>query len=145
MLSAFLLALGEWAIRWVRDGKHSTSFLAHGVFGFSCSDIYSHMAVGRDGNRSNSHEIGFRYHILPHFYSNTNSNVLKYKYKYKCKTDFSNSIHIRISTWFGRQHLPILFIGNLQIQNQVKTKVLVHNRDCSLRISHSFIHIYFNN
>jgi hypothetical protein len=37
-----------------------------------------------------------------------------------------------------RQRLPIFFIGNLQLQNRVKTKVLVHN---SLRVSHSSIFI----
>jgi hypothetical protein len=44
---------------------------------------------------------------------------------------------IRISTRFEGQHLPIFFIGNLTIRNNVKTKILVHNRDSSLRTSHS--------
>jgi hypothetical protein len=43
---------------------------------------------------------------------------------------------IQIFTRFGRKHLPIFFIGNLQLQNHVKTKVLVHNMDHLLRISH---------
>jgi hypothetical protein len=44
---------------------------------------------GRDGNRLDTHGIRFKYHFLPHFYSNTNtySNVLEYEYK----TDVSNS------------------------------------------------------
>jgi hypothetical protein len=50
-------------------------------------------------------------------------------------------IHIRISTRFERQHLPIFFIGNLQLQNHAKTKILVHNIDSSLRISHSIVFI----
>jgi hypothetical protein len=55
-------------------------------------------------------------------------------------------IHIRISTRFGIQHLPISFIANLQLQNHhVKTKVLVHNRDSSLIISHSSIFILIIN
>jgi hypothetical protein len=48
---------------------------------------------------------------------------------------------IRIFTRFGRQHLPIFFIDNLQLQNHVRNTVLVHNRDRSLRISHSSIFI----
>jgi hypothetical protein len=50
---------------------------------------------------------------------------------------------IRISTRFGKQHLPIFFIGNLQLRDHVKIIVLVHNRDLSVRISHSFIFILF--
>jgi hypothetical protein len=53
--------------------------------------------------------------------------------------------HIRTSTRFGRQHLPIFFIANLQLQNHVKAKVLVHNRDRSLRISHSSMFILIIN
>jgi hypothetical protein len=52
-----------------------------------------------------------------------------------------NSDNIRISTRFEGQHLPIFFIENLQLRNHVKTKILVHNRDSSLRISHSSIFI----
>jgi hypothetical protein len=52
---------------------------------------------------------------------------------------------IRIFTRFGRQHLPIFFIDNLQLQNHVKTKVLVHNRNHSLRISHSSMFILIIN
>jgi hypothetical protein len=72
---------------------------------------------------------------------NTDSNVFEYEYK----TDVSNSdTHSDIySIW--RQHLPIFFIGNLQLQNHVKTKILVHNRDSSLRISHSSIFILIIN
>jgi hypothetical protein len=65
------------------------------------------------------------------------SNVLECEYK----MDVSNSETHLDSTQFGREHLPFLFIGNLQIQNHVKTKVLVHNRDRSLRISHLSIFI----
>jgi hypothetical protein len=36
---------------------------------------------------------------------------------------------IRIFTRFERQHLPIFFIDSLQLQNHVKTKVLVHNKN----------------
>jgi hypothetical protein len=61
------------------------------------------------------------------------SNVLEYEYK----TDVSNSD--------TGQHLPIFFIGNLQLQNNVNTKVLVHNRNRSLRISHSSIFILIIN
>jgi hypothetical protein len=49
--------------------------------------------------------------------------------------------NIRISTRFERQHLSNFFIGNLQLRNHVKTKILVHNRDSSLKISHSSIFI----
>ena len=52
---------------------------------------------------------------------------------------------IQIFTRFGRQYLPIFFIDNLQLQNHVKTKLLVHNRDRSLRISHSSIFILIIN
>jgi hypothetical protein len=54
-------------------------------------------------------------------------------------------IHIRISTQFGRQYLPIFFIGNLLLRNHVKTKILVQNRDSSLRISHASIFILIIN
>jgi hypothetical protein len=37
-------------------------------------------------------------------------------------------IHIRIFTRFGRQHLPIFFIHSLQLENHVKTKILVHDK-----------------
>jgi hypothetical protein len=49
--------------------------------------------------------------------------------------------HIRIFTRFGRQQLPIFIIDNLQLQNHVKTKVLVHNTNNSLRISQSSMFI----
>jgi hypothetical protein len=56
--------------------------------------------------------------------------------EYKCKRDFSNSdthsdIHPIWKTTF--------IIGNLQLRNHVKTKILVHHRYSSLRISHSSI------
>jgi hypothetical protein len=54
-------------------------------------------------------------------------------------------IYIRISTRFETQHLPIFFIGNLQLRNHVKIKILVHHRDSSLRISHSSIFILIIN
>jgi hypothetical protein len=52
-------------------------------------------------------------------------------------------IHIQIFTRFERQHLPIFFIHNLQLQKQVKTKVLVHNksRQRSLIKNITLIHI----
>jgi hypothetical protein len=52
---------------------------------------------------------------------------------------------IRIFTRFGRQHLPIFFIDNLRLQNHVKTKVLLHNSNRSLRISHSSMFILIIN
>jgi hypothetical protein len=58
-------------------------------------------------------------------------------------------IRIRIFTQFGRQHLPILFIDNLQLQNHVKTKVLVYNKSRQRllikNISHSSIFILMIN
>jgi hypothetical protein len=54
-------------------------------------------------------------------------------------------IYIRIPTRFETQHLPIFFIGNLQLRNHVKIKILVHRRDSSLRISHSSIFILIIN
>jgi hypothetical protein len=53
-------------------------------------------------------------------------------------------MHIRISTRFEIQHLSI-FIGNLQLRNHVKSEILVHNRDSSLRISYSSIFILIIN
>jgi hypothetical protein len=55
---------------------------------------------------------------------NIDSNVLEYKYK----TDVSNSDLHRIFTRFERQHLPIFSFENVQLQNHVKTKVLVYNK-----------------
>jgi hypothetical protein len=56
--------------------------------------------------------------------------------------EFGNTFSIYL---IGRQHLPIFFIDNLQLENHVKTKVLLHNRDHSLRISHSSIFILIIN
>jgi hypothetical protein len=77
------------------------------------------------------------------FYSNTNtdSNDLEYEYK----TQVSNSeTHSDICS-IGRQHLPIFFNDNSQLQNHVKAILLVHNRDNQLRISHSSIFILIIN
>jgi hypothetical protein len=49
-------------------------------------------------------------------------------------------IHIQIFTRFEKQHLPILFINNIQLQNHVNSKVLVR----SLVKNVTFIYIYFN-
>jgi hypothetical protein len=62
--------------------------------------------------------------------------------EYKCKRDFSNSdthsdIHPIWKTTF--------IIGNLQLRNHVKTKILVHHIYSSLRISHSSIFILIIN
>jgi hypothetical protein len=80
------------------------------------------------------------YHI---FYSNTNTdlNVLEYKYKMDVLISETHSNSYR----FGTQHLLIFFIHNLQLQNYVETKVLVRNRDRSLRISLSSIFILIIN
>jgi hypothetical protein len=54
-------------------------------------------------------------------------------------------IHIWVFTRFGRQHLR--FFDSLQLQNHVKTKVLVHNKSThrSLIKNISFIHILIIN
>jgi hypothetical protein len=49
--------------------------------------------------------------------------------------------HIRIFTRFRRQHLLIFFIDELRLQNH---KVLVHNKDRSLKISQSSLFILIN-
>jgi hypothetical protein len=78
-----------------------------------------------------THEIGFDNTFYP-FLFEYDSDVLEYEYK----TDFSNSdthsdIHSIRETTF--------IIGNLQLRNHVKTKILVHHIYSSLRISHSSI------
>jgi hypothetical protein len=71
---------------------------------------------------------------------NTYSNVLEYKYK----IDVSNSkTHSDILDL--EDNIYHFLINNLQIQNPSKTTVLVQNRDCSLRISHSSIFILIIN
>jgi hypothetical protein len=63
------------------------------------------------------------------------SNVLEYKYEMDVSNFETHSdIYSILKTTFGN-----FFIDYLQLQNPVKTKVLVHNRDRSLRI---YIHTY---
>jgi hypothetical protein len=63
----------------------------------------------------------------------------------KNKMNVSNSETYLEFTRFGRLYLPIFFIDNLQSHNHVKTKLLVHKRDCSLRLSHSSVFILIIN
>jgi hypothetical protein len=85
-------------------------------------------------SNSTFYHIFTRIRIQIRMFSNTNT-----------KRTSRIRMHIQTSTRFERQHLPIFFIGNLQLRNHVKTKILVHNRDSSLRISHSSIFILIIN
>jgi hypothetical protein len=67
--------------------------------------------------------------------------VLEYKYEMDVSNLETNSdIYSILKTTIGN-----FFIDYLQLQNRVKTKVLLHNRDRSLRISHSYIFILITN
>jgi hypothetical protein len=93
-----------------------------------------------DGIRMESDSDNTFYHIFTRIwirirmFSNTNIKLMSRMRK-----------RIRIFTRFGKQHLPIFFIGIFPLKNHVKTKVLVHNRDSSLIISYSYIFILIIN
>ena len=64
----------------------------------STEEMPRYWHVGKDGFGSDTDEIGFGYHLLPHFNPDTNTNADLIRYEYK--TDSSNSDTIQIPSRF---------------------------------------------
>jgi hypothetical protein len=76
--------------------------------------------------------------------------LLEYEYEFECSRIRIENRCFEFGNTFGylldsEDNIYQFFIENLLLQNHVKTKVLVHNRDRSLRISHSSIFILIIN
>ena len=80
-------------------GAHCETRLYYGSASFPCSTLHlidKLSLASKDGNRSDSHGIGFGYHFLLYFKSNmdTDSDIFGSEYKTDASDSDSTSYHI---------------------------------------------------